>query len=83
MLKWLEDQRLERGTIVIFTTDNGAETFTCPDGGTTPFAGSKGMVMDGGFRVPAIGKWPGHVPAGMVSRGFISGLDWFPTLIDA
>jgi arylsulfatase A-like enzyme len=50
------------------------------DGGTTPFAGSKGMVMDGGYRVPAIVKWPGHVPAGTVSSGLISGLDWFPTL---
>jgi len=80
VLKWLKDQGLEQDTIVIFTTDNGAETFTYPDGGTTPFAGSKGMVMDGGYRVPAIVKWPGHVPAGTVSSGIISGLDWFPTL---
>jgi arylsulfatase A-like enzyme len=79
-LKWLKDQGLEQNTVVVFTTDNGAETFTWPDGGTTPFAGSKGMVMDGGYRVPAIVKWPGHVPAGTVSNGIISGLDWFPTL---
>jgi arylsulfatase A-like enzyme len=80
VLKWLKDQGLEQDTIVIFTTDNGAEVFTWPDGGTTPFAGSKGMVTDGGYRVPAIVKWPGHVPAGTVSSGIISGLDWFPTL---
>jgi arylsulfatase len=80
VMQWLKDQGLDQNTIVIFTTDNGAETFTWPDGGTTPFAGSKGTVMDGGYRVPAIVKWPGHVPAGTVSNGIMSGLDWFPTL---
>jgi arylsulfatase A-like enzyme len=80
VMQWLKDNGLEQNTIVIFTTDNGAETFTFPDGGTTPFAGAKGTVMDGGFRAPAIIKWPGHVPAGSVSSGIISGLDWFPTL---
>jgi arylsulfatase A-like enzyme len=80
VLQWLKDQGLEQNTIVVFTTDNGAETFTWPDGGTTPFAGNKGTVLDGGYRVPAIVKWPGHVPAGTVSNGLMSGLDWFPTL---
>jgi arylsulfatase A-like enzyme len=80
VLQWVKDQGLESNTIVVFTTDNGAETFTWPDGGNTPFAGSKGMVMDGGYRVPAIIKWPGHVPADTVSSGLMSGLDWFPTL---
>jgi arylsulfatase len=80
VMQWLKDQGLEQNTIVVFTTDNGAEVFTWPDGGTTPFAGSKGTVMDGGYRVPAIIKWPGHVPAGTVSNGIMSGLDWFPTL---
>jgi hypothetical protein len=47
-MQWLKDQGLDQNTIVIFTTDNGAEVFTWPDGGNTPFAGSKGMVMDGG-----------------------------------
>jgi arylsulfatase len=78
-MKWLKDQGLDQNTIVIFTTDNGAEVFTWPDGGT-PFAGSRGMVKDGGYRVPAIVKRPGHVPAGSVSNGIISGLDWHPTL---
>jgi len=80
VMQALKDRGLDKNTIVIFTTDNGAETFTWPDGGTTPFAGSKGMVLDGGYRVPAIIKWPGHVPADTVSNGIMSGLDWFPTL---
>ena len=80
VMKWLKDQGLDQNTIVIFTTDNGAETFSWPDGGTTSFAGAKGTIMDGGYRVPAIVKWPGHVPAGAVSNGIMSGLDWFPTL---
>jgi arylsulfatase A-like enzyme len=80
VMQWIKDQGLEQDTIVIFTTDNGAEVYTWPDGGTTPFAGAKGEVLDGGFRAPAIIKWPGHVPAGTVANGIISGLDWFPTL---
>jgi arylsulfatase A-like enzyme len=80
VLQWLKDQGLEQNTIVVFTTDNGAETFTWPDGGTTPFYGAKGQVTEGAYRVPAIVKWPGHVPAGTVSNGIVSGLDWFPTL---
>jgi arylsulfatase len=79
VLRKLKDAGLENDTIVVFTTDNGAECFTWPDGGQTPFAGEKGTVMEGGFRVPAIIRWPGRVPAGRVENGIISGLDWFPT----
>src|ERR1043165_2174353 len=79
----LKDLGVDENTIIIFTTDNGTEVFTCPDGGQTPFAQSKGTVMEGGFRVPAMIRWPGHVPAGKVENGLISGLDWFPTLIAA
>jgi arylsulfatase len=67
-------------TIVIFTTDNGAEVFTWPDGGMTPFKGTKGTSFEGGFRVPAIIRWPGHVKPGSVENGIFSGLDWLPTL---
>ncbi len=74
---------VDDNTIVVFTTDNGTEVFTWPDGGQTPFAQSKGTVMEGGFRVPAIIKWPGKVPAGKVENGLMSGLDWFPTLVAA
>jgi len=83
VMKYLKDNGLEENTIVLFTTDNGAENFTWPDGGQTPFAGGKGTVMEGGFRVPAIIRWPGHVPAGKVENGIVSGLDWFPTFVAA
>lgn len=66
-------------TIVVFTTDNGAEVFTWPDGGMTPFAGAKGTVLEGGMRVPMIVRWPGKVPANKVENALMSGLDWLPT----
>ena len=83
VMKKLKDDGLEEDTIVVFTTDNGTENFTWPDGGQTPFAGGKGTVMEGGFRVPCIVRWPGKVPAGKVENGLISGLDWFPTFVAA
>jgi arylsulfatase A-like enzyme len=79
----LEADGLADNTIVVFTTDNGAENFTWPDGGQTPFAGGKGTVLEGGFRVPCIARWPGHIPAGKVENGLMSGLDWFPTFAAA
>jgi arylsulfatase A-like enzyme len=83
ILKHIEDIGETDNTIVIFTTDNGAEVFTWPDGGMTPFKGTKGTSYEGGFRVPAIIRWPGHVKPGSVENGIISGLDWFPTLVAA
>jgi arylsulfatase len=83
ILKHLDDIGEADNTIVIFTTDNGAEVFTWPDGGMTPFKATKGTSYEGGFRVPAIIRWPGHVKAGSVENGIISGLDWFPTLVAA
>ena len=79
----LKDMGVDDNTIVVFTTDNGTEVFTWPDGGQTPFAQSKGTVMEGGFRAPAMIRWPGKVPAGKVENGIISGLDWFPTFLAA
>ncbi|KAA0981263.1 arylsulfatase [Pseudomonas sp. ANT_J28] len=79
----LKKDGMDDNTIVIFTTDNGAENFTWPDGGTTPFAMGKGTVMEGGFRVPAIIRWPGTVPVNTVANGIMSGMDWFPTLVAA
>ena len=64
VMQHLKDAGLDDNTIVVFTTDNGTETFTWPDGGTTPFAQAKGTVMEGGFRVPCIVRWPGHVAGG-------------------
>ena len=49
----------------------------------TPFYGAKGTGYEGGFRCPAMIRWPGHVPAGTVENGIISGLDWFPTFVAA
>ncbi|HET6474192.1 MAG TPA: arylsulfatase [Pseudomonadales bacterium] len=83
LMKHLEDIGEADNTIVIFTTDNGAEVFTWPDGGMTPFKATKGTVGEGGFRVPAIIRWPGHVKPGTVENGIFSGLDWFPTLTAA
>jgi arylsulfatase len=83
LLKHLEDIGEAGNTIVIFTTDNGAEVFTWPDGGMTPFRATKGTVFEGGFRVPAIVRWPGKVKPDSVENGIFSGLDWLPTLADA
>jgi arylsulfatase A-like enzyme len=83
VMKYLKDNGLEEDTLIAFSTDNGTENFTWPDGGQTPFAGGKGTALEGGFRVPAIIRWPGKVPAGKVENGIISGLDWFPTFVAA
>jgi arylsulfatase A-like enzyme len=83
VMKKIKDMGIDNNTIVMFTTDNGTETFTWPDGGTTPFKGQKGTGYEGGFRSPAMIRWPGKVPAGTVENGIISGLDWFPTLVAA
>jgi arylsulfatase A-like enzyme len=83
LLKHLEDIGEANNTIVIFTTDNGAEVFTWPDGGMTPFRATKGTVFEGGFRVPCIARWPGKIKPGVVENGLISGLDWLPTLAAA
>ena len=79
----LRSRGLDQNTIVVFTTDNGAESFTWPDGGTSPFAGAKGMGLEGGFRVPMMVRWPGKIAPGTVQNGVMSGLDWFPTLVAA
>jgi arylsulfatase len=83
LLKHLEDIGEADNTIVVFTTDNGAEVFSWPDGGMTPFRATKGTVFEGGFRVPAIIRWPGKVKPGTVENGIFSGLDWLPTFAAA
>jgi arylsulfatase A-like enzyme len=83
LLQHLEDIGEADNTIVVFTTDNGAEVFTWPDGGMTPFRATKGTVFEGGFRVPCIARWPGHIKPGTVENGIMSGLDWLPTLAAA
>jgi len=82
-LQHLKDQGLADNTIVVLTTDNGAEVIGWPDGGQTPFKGEKGMSSEGGFRAPCIVRWPGQIPAGTVNNGLMASLDWFPTLLAA
>lgn len=83
MLKKLDELGVADNTIVIFSTDNGAEKFTWPDGGTTPFKGEKGTTWEGGFRVPMMVRWPGQIKAGTVINDIFSQEDWMPTLLAA
>jgi arylsulfatase A-like enzyme len=69
-------------TILCFTTDNGAETITFPDGGTTPFKGGKLSTWEGGMRAPMLVRWPGHIKPGTVKTEIFASLDWLPTLVD-
>jgi arylsulfatase len=83
MLKKLDDLGIANNTIVIFTTDNGAETFTWPDGGTTPFRSEKNTNWEGGFRVPCFVRWPGLIKPGTVINDIFAHEDWAPTLLAA
>jgi arylsulfatase A-like enzyme len=83
LLDKLDELGIADNTIVIFSTDNGAEKFTWPDGGTTPFRGEKGTTWEGGFRVPMMVKWPGHIKPGTVVNDIFSHEDWMPTLLAA
>jgi arylsulfatase A-like enzyme len=82
VLKKLEEMGQLDNTIVAFTTDNGAETFTFPDGGTTPFKGSKMNTWEGGMRAPMVIRWPGVIKPGTVKDEIFASLDWLPTLVD-
>ncbi|MBA4030761.1 MAG: arylsulfatase [Planctomyces sp.] len=83
IMKKIEDMGEADNTILIFTTDNGAEVFTWPDGGNTPFKGTKGMVTEGGFRAPCLVRWPGKIKAGSIQNEIFGSQDWFPTLLAA
>ena len=83
LLKKLDDLGIADNTIVIYTTDNGAETFTWPDGGTTPFRSEKNTNWEGGYRVPALVRWPGLVPPRSEINDIVSAEDWVPTLTAA
>jgi arylsulfatase len=69
-------------TIVVFTTDNGAEAISFPDGGVTPFKGQKGEAWEGGYRAPMVIRWPGTIKPGTVKNQLFAALDWLPTLVD-
>ena len=82
-LQELKDLGVDDNTIVIFSTDNGAEKFTWPDGGTSPYRGEKGTTWEGGMRVPQMVKWPGTIKPGTIVNDIMSQEDWMPTLLAA
>ena len=83
MLKKLKDLGIEDNTIVVYGTDNGAETVSWPDGGITPFHGEKGTTWEGGMRVPMLVRWPGVIEPGSLHNEIFSQEDWMPTLLAA
>lgn len=83
LLKKLDDLGIADNTIVIYSTDNGAEVFTWPDGGATPFRGEKATTWEGGFRVPCVVRWPGVIKPGTVINDIFSHQDWLPTFLAA
>jgi arylsulfatase len=83
LLKKLDDLGIADNTIVMYSTDNGAETFTWPDGGTTPFRSEKNTNWEGGYRVPCLLRWPGVVKPGTEINDIMSHEDWLPTFMAA
>jgi arylsulfatase A-like enzyme len=83
LLKKLDDLGIADNTIVLFTSDNGAEVMSWPDGGNTPFKGEKGTTWEGGMRVPMIARWPGVIKPGTIYNAVISLEDWLPTVLAA
>jgi len=83
VLQKLQDMGQLDNTIVVFTTDNGAEVITYPDGGVTPFRGGKLTTWEGGMRAPLVVRWPGHIKPGTVKKEMFASLDWLPTLVNA
>jgi arylsulfatase A-like enzyme len=83
ILDKLKELGLDENTIVMYSTDNGAEKFTWPDGGTSPFRGEKNENWEGGYRVPTVIRWPGVIEPGTVSNEIFSHMDMVPTLMAA
>ena len=83
LLDQLDQLGIADNTIVIYSSDNGAETFTWPDGGTTRFKEGKGTTWEGGMRVPALVRWPGVIKPGTIINDIMSQEDWMPTLLAA
>lgn len=82
LLALLKELNVDKNTIVMFSTDNGAASNSWPDGGNQPFRGEKGVGgYEGGFRVPMVVKWDGHIPAGVATGEFMAMEDWMPTLL--
>jgi arylsulfatase len=83
LLKKVDDLRITDNTIVMYSTDNGAEVMSWPDGGSTPFRGEKDTNFEGGWRVPCAIRWPGVIKPGTVSNGIFTHQDMLPTLAAA
>lgn len=83
LLDKLDELGIADNTVVMYSTDNGAETFTWPDGGTTPFRGEKNTQWEGGYRVPTVIKWPGVIEPGSKVNGVVSHTDMLPTILAA
>jgi arylsulfatase len=83
LLGKLDDLGIAGSTIVVFTSDNGAQIMSWPDGGNTPFKGEKGTTWEGGMRVPGIVRWPGVIKPGSVINDVMSQEDWLPTFLAA
>ena len=83
MLDKLDELGIADNTIVMYSTDNGPENDTWPDGANTPFRGQKDSNWEGGWRVPCFMRWPGKIKAGSVLNGIVSHIDMFPTLLAA
>ena len=82
VMKKLEDMGQLDNTIIVFTTDNGAEVITYPDGGNTPFKGGKLTTWEGGMRAPALIRWPGQIKPGTVLNDIFASYDWLPTFVE-
>ena len=83
LLAHLDELGLADDTIVVYSTDNGPHMNTWPDGGMTPFRSEKNTNWEGAFRIPEMVRWPGRIPAGVVSNGIIQHHDWLPTFLAA
>jgi arylsulfatase A-like enzyme len=83
LLKKLDDLGITDNTIVMYSTDNGAETFSWPDGGTTPFRSEKNSNWEGGYRVPCLLRWPGAIKPGTEINDVTSHEDWVTTFVAA
>jgi arylsulfatase A-like enzyme len=83
LLNKLDELGLADNTIVMYSTDNGAEKFSWPDGGTSPFRGEKNENWEGGYRVPTFIRWPGVIAPGSTNNNIYSHMDMLPTLMAA
>jgi len=82
VLEKIDQMGQTNNTIVVFTTDNGAEAISFPDGGVTPFKGQKGEAWEGGYRAPLVIRWPGVIKHGTVKNQLFAALDWLPTFVE-